>query len=110
VSIPVTQGGAFLTVAEDYPTAGPPVQPALTVAFTVLYAQWPVDQFLSEVAGVAPILPTGTEVDDTLVAAVQAAATAAFGHPLATSAGGGGTSGTGAFGNGPFGAGPFGGT
>jgi hypothetical protein len=110
VSIPVTQGGAFLTVAEDHPTAGPLVQPALTVAFTVLYAPWPVDQFLSEVAGVAPILPTGTEVDDTLVAAVQAAATAAFGHPLATSAGGGGTSGTGAFGNGPFGAGPFGGT
>jgi hypothetical protein len=55
---------------------------------TTLYAPWPVDEFDSEVPGVAPILQRGTGVDDASVAAVQAAAIASFGHPLATTAGG----------------------
>lgn len=106
MTFPITAGAAFLSLATYYPTPAPPVEPNVVVAFTVLYAPWWLDEFDSGVAGVAPVLNTGTEVDSTLVSAVQAVAASALGHTLGTSAGGGAVTG---YGTGNYGSGTYGG-
>lgn len=58
------------------------------MATTRLFTPRPYDEFDSGVVGVAPILATGTDVDNTKVAAVQAAAAANGLGTLPTSAGG----------------------
>lgn len=59
------------------------------MATTTLYTPWNLDSFDPSIAGVAPIVKKGTAVDNTQVAAVQAAALATLGYTLATTAGGG---------------------
>lgn len=58
------------------------------MATTRLYAPRPYDSIDFGIAGVAPILPVGTDVDNTKLAAVQAAAVAGGYGTLSTSPGG----------------------